>query len=98
MKAKNMPIPWPTAIPLKNMHNTVLIIFIILALNGKHKFINSVMDKIFGTFIHHPEIEQTTSVCNNTDNSHKYNAEKIKQDSKAHLLWFHYLKFKNKQN
>lgn len=49
-------------------------------------FINSVMDKIFGTFTHYTEKEQTTSICNNMDDSHKYNAEEIKQDSEAHLL------------
>lgn len=80
-----MPILWPTAILLKDMYKTILSIFIILALNGKHTFISSVMDTIFGTFTHYTEKEQTT-VCNNMDDSHKYNAEKIKQDSKAHLM------------
>lgn len=49
-------------------------------------FIISVRDIIFGTFTHYPGKEQTTSMCNNTDDSHKYNAEEIKQHSKGHLL------------
>ena len=48
--------------------------------------------------LHSSENAWSTSTYNNTDESHKHNAQQNKPEIKIHVLWFHYKKFQMSQN